>query len=112
MGKTSLVLNIAEHAALKHGQTVGFFSLEMSKEQLFIRLLTSVARIDAHRLHDGRHRPARIRAALAGDRRARATRALFIDDTPGVGVLEMRAKARRLAAEHGLEPARSSTTCS
>ena len=53
MGKTSLVLNIAEHASLKHGQTVGFFSLEMSREQLFIRLLTSVARIDAHRLMTG-----------------------------------------------------------
>ena len=50
MGKTSLVLNIAEHAALEHGQVVGFFSLEMSKESLFLRLLTSVAQIDAHKL--------------------------------------------------------------
>ena len=53
MGKTSLVLNMAEHAAIKHGQTVGFFSLEMSQEALFIRLLTSVAQIDAHKLQTG-----------------------------------------------------------
>ena len=101
MGKTSLVLNIAEHAAIKHGQTVGFFSLEMSREQLFIRLLTSVARIDAHRLRPG-GRPARLPAGCRRRSACSSDAKLFIDDTPGVGVLEMRAKARRLAAEHGL----------
>jgi replicative DNA helicase len=101
MGKTSLVMNIAEHASLKEGATVGFFSLEMSREQLFIRLLTSVARIDAHRLMSGAIGPREYQGisqaiGVLGEAR------LFIDDTPGVGVLEMRAKARRLAAEHGL----------
>jgi len=101
MGKTSLVMNIAEHTALKDGTTVGFFSLEMSREQLFIRLLTSVARIDAYRLMTGAvgqrdYQSLSHAIGVLGDAR------LFIDDSPGVGVLEMRAKARRLAAEHGL----------
>jgi replicative DNA helicase len=102
MGKTSLVLNIAEHASLKDGRTVGFFSLEMSREQLFIRLLTSVARIDAHRLMTGAvgqrdYQGLSQAIGLLSDAK------LFIDDTPGVGVLEMRAKSRRLSAEHGLD---------
>jgi replicative DNA helicase len=101
MGKTSLVLNIAEHASIKGGTTVGFFSLEMSREQLFIRLLTSVARIDSHRLMTGTvgqrdYQQLSHGIGILSDAR------LFIDDSPGVGVLEMRAKARRLAAEHGL----------
>jgi replicative DNA helicase len=100
MGKTSLVLNMAEHASIK-GTTVGFFSLEMSREQLFIRLLTSVARIDSHRLMTGTigqrdYQQLSHGIGVLSDAR------LFIDDSPGVGVLEMRAKARRLAAEHGL----------
>jgi replicative DNA helicase len=95
------VLNIAEHASIKDGQTVGFFSLEMSREQLFIRLLTSVARIDAHRLMTGAvgqrdYEGLSQAVGVLSDAR------LFIDDTPGLGVLEMRAKSRRLAAEHGL----------
>ena len=102
MGKTSLVLNIAETAALKHGATVGFFSLEMSKESLFIRLLTSVAKIDAHRLqtgHVGQRDYDRLSSAISQLSEA----PIYIDDSPGLGVLEMRAKARRLAAEHGLK---------
>ena len=100
MGKTSLVLNIAEQASIR-GTTVGFFSLEMSREQLFIRLLTSVARIDSHRLMTGTvgqrdYQQLSHAIGVLSDAR------LFIDDSPGVGVLEMRAKARRLAAEHGL----------
>ncbi len=101
MGKTSLVLNIAEHASIKSGTTVGFFSLEMSREQLFVRLLTSVARIDSHRLMTGTvgqrdYQQLSHAIGVLSDAR------LYIDDSPGVGVLEMRAKARRLAAEHGL----------
>ena len=76
MGKTSLVLNMAEHAAIKHGQTVGFFSLEMSRESLFIRLLTSVAQIDAHKLQTGSRRPARLRSAVERDQPARRSAAL------------------------------------
>ena len=100
MGKTSLVLNIAEHASIK-GTPVGFYSLEMSREQLFIRLLTSVARIDSHRLMTGTigqrdYQQLSHAIGVLSDAR------LYIDDSPGMGVLEMRAKARRLAAEHGL----------
>ncbi len=102
MGKTSLVLNIAEHASLKDGRTVGFFSLEMSREQLFIRLLTSVARIDAHRLMTGAVGQ-RDYQGLSHAIGVLSDAKLFIDDSPGVGVLEMRAKSRRLAAEHGLD---------
>src|SRR5690606_11262693 len=101
MGKTSLVLNMAEHAALEHGHVVGFFSLEMSKESLFLRLLTSVAQIDAHKLQTGHVGPRDYeRLSLGISRLSEAP--IFIDDSPGLGVLEMRAKARRLAAEHGL----------
>ena len=98
----------AEHRAERRGVpdapqplTVGFFSLEMSKEQLFMRLLTSEARIDAHRLRSG---------FLSTDDYGKLVHAIgkleqmkiFIDDTASIGVLEMRAKARRLQAEHGL----------
>jgi replicative DNA helicase len=94
------VLNMAEFAGLERGQTVGFFSLEMSKEQLFIRLLTSVARIDAHRLQTGTIGQRDYdRLSQAIGRLSDAP--IYIDDTPGTGVLEMRAKARRLAAERG-----------
>lgn len=101
MGKTSLVLNIAQHVATKTEMTVGFFSLEMAKEQLFIRLLTAEARIDGHRLRSGllgEKDWERLSTALGILSEAR----LFVDDSPAIGVLEMRAKARRLAAEHGL----------
>ena len=101
MGKTSLVLNIAQYVAALGDQVVGFFSLEMSKESLFLRLLTSEAQIDGHRLMSG---------AIGGNDYHRISHALeklnamklFIDDTANVGVLEMRAKSRRLQSEHGL----------
>src|SRR5215510_14226589 len=102
MGKTSLVLNIAQHVATQPDLTVGFFSLEMSRESLFIRLLTSEAQIDSHRLMSGAigqkdyGRISHALETLSGMR-------LFIDDTANIGVLEMRAKARRLQAEHGLD---------
>jgi replicative DNA helicase len=98
MGKTSLVLNIAQYVATQADRVVGFFSLEMSKESLFLRLLTSEAQIDSHRLMSGaigQKDYGRISHALE----TLSTMRLFIDDTPNVGVLEMRAKARRLQAE-------------
>lgn len=101
MGKTALALNMAQYAA-KNGNTVGVFSLEMSAEQLVSRLLCSEARVDAHRLRTGylnREEWARLADAL---RRLCETQ-VFIDDTPGASVLEMRAKSRRLKAEHGLD---------
>lgn len=100
MGKTSLVLNICQHVATQ-GQVAGFFSLEMSKEQLFMRMLASEARIDTYRLLSGQigqREYGQITHALETLSEAQ----LFIDDTAGIGVLEMRAKARRLQAEHGL----------
>ncbi|MEN3338271.1 MAG: replicative helicase [Acidobacteriota bacterium] len=101
MGKTSFVLNIAQHIGTSTDMTVGFFSLEMSKEQLFMRMLTSEARIDAHRFRTGYLNEkdyGRLSHALGTLAEAR----VFIDDTASIGVLEMRAKARRLKAEHGL----------
>jgi replicative DNA helicase len=101
MGKTALALNMAQYAA-RNGSVVGIFSLEMSAEQLASRLLCSEARVDAHRLRTGflnREEWARLGDAL---RRLCETK-VYIDDTPGSGVLEMRAKARRLKAEHGLD---------
>jgi replicative DNA helicase len=101
MGKTSLVLNIAQHVAMQPNHTVGFFSLEMSKESLFLRLLTSEAQIDSHRLMSGaigQKDYGRISHALE----TLSAMKLFIDDTASIGVLEMRAKARRLKGEHGL----------
>src|SRR5687768_6832590 len=101
MGKTSLVLNIAQYVGTHTSMTVGFFSLEMSKEQLFMRMLTGEARIDAHRFRSGYLNEkdyGRLSHALGTLAEAR----VFIDDTASIGVLEMRAKARRLKAEHGL----------
>jgi replicative DNA helicase len=101
MGKTSLVLNIAQYVATQPGLSVGFFSLEMSKESLFLRLLTSEAQIDSHRLMSGaigQKDYSRISHALE----TLSAMKLYIDDTANIGVLEMRAKSRRLQAEHGL----------
>jgi replicative DNA helicase len=102
MGKTSFVLNIALHCGIEAGRTIGVFSLEMAKEQLFIRMLTSEARVDAHRFRGGffgEQDYARLVEAFARLHDAR----VFIDDTPSLGILEMRAKARRLKLEHGLD---------
>jgi len=102
MGKTSFVLNIAQHVGINTGLTVGFFSLEMSKEQLFMRMLTGEARIDAHRFRSGYLNEkdyGRLSHALGTLAEAR----VYIDDTASIGVLEMRAKARRLQSEHSLD---------
>ena len=71
MGKTSFVLNIAQHVGIQTDMTVGFFSLEMSKEQLFMRMLTSEARIDAHRFRSGYPEREGLRPAVACARHAR-----------------------------------------
>jgi len=101
MGKTSLVLNIAQHVGVQADHTVGFFSLEMSKESLFIRLLTAEAQIDSHRLMSG-HIADRDYSRISHALEKLSSMRLFIDDTANIGVLEMRAKSRRLQAEHGL----------
>jgi len=103
MGKTALCLSIAQNAALslqqqKAKSVVGIFSLEMSKEQLVNRLLCSQARVDAHRLRTGRlQKDEWKKLAYAVSDLAEAR--IFLDDTPGISVLEMRAKARRLKNE-------------
>jgi replicative DNA helicase len=102
MGKTALALNIAVHAALRHHATVGVFSLEMSHPQLFFRMLCSEGQVDAHRLRTGRvDKEDWQRIIKAFGRLSEAP--MFIDDTPGVGLMEVRAKTRRLKHERGLD---------
>ena len=102
MGKTALVLNIAQHIAVREKKTVAFFSLEMSKEQLVQRLLCADAPIDSQRLRIGELRDDDWKKLVnAADRLSRSK--IFIDDKPGITVMEMRAKARRLKSEHGLD---------
>ena len=98
MGKTSFALMLAENAAIHAGAVVGMFSLEMSKEALVMRLLCSQGNIDAQRFRNGflsRPEWAQIAKSLG----ILADAKIFLDDTAGISVLEMRAKARRLAAE-------------
>lgn len=98
MGKTSFALMLAENAAIHAGAVVGIYSLEMSKEALVMRMLCSQANIDAQRFRNGfLSRPEWSQIAKSLGTLADAK--IFLDDTPGVTVLEMRAKARRLAAE-------------
>ena len=101
MGKSSLAVNMAVNAA-KSGQTCGVFSLEMTREQLAMRILASEAKIDSHRLRLG------LYTHMEEDRIIDAIGRLsdlpvFIDDTPYQGMVEMRGKARRLALERGLD---------
>ncbi|MCY7419688.1 MAG: replicative DNA helicase [Chloroflexi bacterium] len=102
IGKTSFALNIAEHAALREGKTVGVFSLEMSKEQLVLRLLSSVANIDSQRLRTGFLEEMDF-TRLAPAMNSLAEASIFIDDTPNISTMELRTKARRLQAEAGLD---------
>ncbi len=102
MGKTAFALNIGRNVAVRDGRTVGVFSLEMAKEQLFMRLLTSEAQVDSHRFRTGLLTQADY-GALTNAMGRLAEMRMHIDDTAGIGVLEMRAKSRRLKAEHGLD---------
>lgn len=100
MGKTAFVMNIAENASIEDKKVVGIFSLEMSREALLLRLLCSRARVDSHKMRTG---------SLWRDDMQKVVRAMeelasspiFIDDTPGVSLSEMRAKARRLKQSQG-----------
>ena len=98
MGKTALCLTLAQNAAILEKAVVAVFSLEMSKEQLVMRMLSSEARVDAHRFRTGyltRDEWGRLAEAIGTLSNAK----IFIDDTAGISVLEMRAKTRRLFAE-------------
>jgi replicative DNA helicase len=98
MGKTALVLNIAQHVAIEENTPVAVFSLEMSKESLVQRMLTAEARVDSQLLRKGKLRDDEYpRIAKAAGILSSAP--IWIDDTPGVSLLEMRSKARRLKAE-------------
>jgi len=102
MGKSSLAINILEHAALTEKIPVAFFSLEMAKEQLVQRLLCSQARVDAHKVRTGFLSTDDWRGlADAAGRLSEVN--FFIDDTPGISVLELRAKARRLKAQYDIK---------
>lgn len=102
MGKTSLALGIAEHAAIDHNLVVGIFSMEMSKAQLVLRMLSSQALLDSHALRTGQLTEKDWRYLCdAADKLERAP--LFIDDSGFLTVQQMRGKARRLKAEHGLD---------
>ncbi len=101
-GKTSMALNIAQYVAVTAGIPVGIFSLEMSQEELVDRLLVGQADIDAWKLKTGRLDEKDFdRLSLAMGELAEAP--IFIDDTPGINISEMRTKARRLQMEHGLK---------
>ncbi|MCX5835161.1 MAG: replicative DNA helicase [Deltaproteobacteria bacterium] len=101
MGKTALALNIAQHASIEAGIPVAIFSLEMAKEQLALRMLASEARVDSQRIRKGFLGESDWpKLTTAAGRLSDAP--IFIDDTPAISVLEMKAKSRRLKAEVGL----------
>jgi replicative DNA helicase len=102
MGKTAFALNIAQHAGVELGKHVGVFSLEMAREQLFLRMLCGQAQVDAHSLRTGRLEP-RDWEKLTGAFGKLTEAPVYIDDTAGISLFEMRAKARRLKAEKGLD---------
>ncbi len=102
MGKTALAMNIAENAAVQDRKVVGVFSLEMSKEALLMRMLASHSRVDSHRLRTGFiTREDKDKLTFATESLMQAK--LYIDDTPGISVTEMRSKARRLKQQEGLD---------
>jgi replicative DNA helicase len=102
VGKTSLALNMAEHAAVRDGKSVGIFSLEMSKEQLVLRLLSSVGDIDSQRLRTGFLEDMDFNR-VANAMTSLSEASIYIDDTPNISTMELRTKARRLQAEAGLD---------
>jgi replicative DNA helicase len=99
MGKTAFAMNIAENASVNDGKIVGIFSLEMSREALLLRLLCSCAKVDSHKMRTGSlWREDMEKVIRAMDKLANAP--IFIDDTPGIALSEMRAKARRLQQQN------------
>ncbi len=102
MGKTALALNIAQNAALRHKHPVGIFSLEMGLTQLIQRLIFSEAKVDGQKARRGRIEKSDW-PNLSGAMGRLHEAPIYIDDTPALGVLEMRAKARRLKLDKGLD---------
>ncbi|HEV2176759.1 MAG TPA: replicative DNA helicase [Terriglobia bacterium] len=99
LGKTALALNIAAHAAIEKGKRVGFFSLEMTKEALGLRLLCAEGRVDSHRVRGGflsrEHDWPKVMGAIG----RLALAPIHVEDTPALSIMQIRAKARRLRAE-------------
>lgn len=100
-GKTALVLSLARNASVLHNYPIGFFSLEMSTQQLVMRLICAEARVDAHSVRTGRLPEDEWRKLSTSVGRLYKAK-IFIDDTPALGLLELRAKARRLKVEHNV----------
>ena len=102
MGKTSLAMNIAEHVALELNLPVGVFSLEMGAESLIMRMMCSLARVNMRNIRDGFMAETDFpKLTSAAGRLSRAP--LFIDDTAGLSILQLRARARRMAQQHGIK---------
>ncbi len=102
MGKTTFALNLAEYAALREGKSVAVFSLEMSKEQLAYKLLCSEANVDMSKLRHGNLED-RDWENIAKASGPLAAAKIFIDDTAGTSVMDMRSKCRKLKMEHGID---------
>ncbi len=101
MGKTTLALNIAENAAIGHSLPIGIFSMEMPKEQVTLRMIGSIGRVDQSHLRSGRLTEddwTRINSAVS----MMSNAPIFVDDAPGLTPTEVRARSRRLKREHGL----------
>lgn len=102
MGKSSFVLNITQYAAVKEKKSVAFFSLEMSKEQLTSRMISAEAMIDAQKIRNGNLETTDFERLLNGASVLGEAK-IFIDDTPGISVADLRAKCRKLKLTHGLD---------
>ncbi|HEV2096660.1 MAG TPA: replicative DNA helicase [Chthoniobacterales bacterium] len=102
MGKTALAMNVAEHVAINEKRAVAVFSLEMSSQQLVQRMLCSRARVNLQKVRDG-FLAERDFPSLTSAASKLAEAKIFIDDTAGLSILELRAKARRLKAQHDIE---------
>lgn len=102
VGKTSCALSIAYNIATIHQATVGLFSLEMSREQLVQRLLSMDTKIDSHKLRTGDIREAELQRVMEAMGRLAAV-PIYIEDTPGLSVMEVRSKARRLQSQAGVD---------
>ncbi len=102
MGKTSLAMNIAEHVALELKLPVGVFSLEMSSESLVLRMLCSIARVNMRSIRDGFMSESDFPKLMSASGRL-AGSPLYIDDTAGLSIVELRARARRMHQQHGIK---------
>jgi replicative DNA helicase len=102
MGKSAFASAMAEHVAIETKKPIAFFSLEMSKEQLVQRMLCSQARVDAHKVRSGFLSPSDWPKLTAAAGKL-SNSPIFIDDTPAISALELRAKARRLKSQHDIQ---------